>query len=80
MDTRPELPPWLHEYLAAFFVLHESRPTGFSVGAIPLSEMLAFCQIHEMDDVPRFCRLIRGLDQTFLEWNREQQKHKTKTK
>ena len=67
---------WLYWVLGAFFVLHESRPIGFTVGAIPLSEIVAYCAIHQVDDAERFCGLIRGLDRVFLAWQKNQKPKK----
>jgi len=67
LDYEPELFYWLSSYIEAFYTLSSSRSSGFSVGAIPLTEIQAWIEIFEIDDREVFVKYIRALDNTFLE-------------
>lgn len=64
---RPDLDPyWAQPLYEAFWFLSLSRPLGFAPGAIPLAEMVHYCEIFEVEDVREFVRHIRDLDEAFL--------------
>jgi hypothetical protein len=67
LRERPEVPDHFELVLDAFLFLSPSRPAGFAVGAIPLSEILAFADAHPLG-IPRFefVRIIRLIDLAFL--------------
>jgi hypothetical protein len=74
--NRPEL--WIKNrpLMAAFGFLSPKRPTHFSgVGAIPLMEILAYCQIvqTEGDDREEFVFLISQLDDFYVQKINEKQ-------
>lgn len=70
LQNRPELPDHLQLYWQAFQVLTLSRPTnGFSVGAIPLSEILAYAEllgIQGLEAREDLVRFIRAMDVAYL--------------
>lgn len=74
MRERPEVPDAFELVLDAFLFLSPSRPAGFAVGAIPLSEILAWCDCHPIG-IPRadFVRLVRQVDLLFLKDHATQQ-------
>lgn len=51
----------------AFCFLHPSRPSGFGLGAIPLAEIVVFCDVFPLG-MPRdeFVRIIRLVDAGWL--------------
>lgn len=56
-------------YWQAFIMLSACRPTGFSVGAIPFGDLLAYCDtfgIHSLAEKEDFIKIIQGLDYVFL--------------
>jgi hypothetical protein len=59
----------------AFFLLSQSRPMGWSIGAIPLSEIAAYVGLFgaPAGDVELFVAQIRALDQEFLRWHRDRE-------
>jgi len=58
------------EYLTGFYALSTSRPVGFNGPlAIQVSEILAYCQIFEIEDVTQFFYRVRAADQAFLDWH-----------
>ena len=64
------------EYLIAFLRLSPSRQVGFSVGAIPVSEIRAYCDLFGVDDVETFFQLIRALDSAWLDHSAKKSKEK----
>jgi len=57
-------------YWNAFVVLSQSRPIGLGVGAIPLSDMKAFCDLMEITGVEErmtFIRLMQAMDSIVVE-------------
>lgn len=71
LASRPTIPARLRFYLSAFFDLSEtSRPQGFDVGRVPVSEVRDYCDLAGLDDVTerfRFFDLIREMDSTFMQ-------------
>jgi hypothetical protein len=62
----------------AFVVLSPSRPFGFGVGCIPLSEIESFIRLYEVDDIDRFLRLIRVMDTAYVEKINQRNERKNK--
>lgn len=62
----------------AFVVLSPSRPFGFGVGCIPLSEIESFIRLYEVDDVDRLLRLIRAMDTAYVEKINQRNERKNK--
>lgn len=62
----------------AFVVLSPSRPFGFGVGCIPLSEIESFIRLYEVEDVDRFLRLIRAIDTAYVEKINQRNERKNK--
>jgi len=62
----------------AFVVLSPSRPFGFGVGCIPLSEIESFIRLYEVEDVDRFLRLIRAMDTAYVEKINQRNERKNK--
>lgn len=46
-------------------------------GAIPIAEILAYCQVAQVDDVQQFFRRIRAADMAFLNWQAKKAKNGT---
>jgi hypothetical protein len=71
-EQPPEDPPPVDldleeaDLLAAFWDLSASRTMGFSAGPIPVSEVLAYCRLLDVEEAEGFFRLIRTLDAIFL--------------
>gem|GEM_PF-877422 len=69
-DGIPELDESMVFYWNAFVVLSQSRPIGLGVGAIPLSDMKAFCDLMEITGVEErmtFIRLMQAMDSIVVE-------------
>lgn len=76
LDTQPHLYPDLQYHWDCFWELNATRPSGFGgVERIRYTEMLAYMEIHHIDDLAqraRFCERIRYLDSLFIEVYEEQ--------
>lgn len=70
LASRPTIPGRLRFYLSAFYDLSEtSRPTGFDVGRIPVSEIRDYCDLAGVDEVAdrfRVFDLVREMDAAFM--------------
>lgn len=81
LENRPELSRWTAPYFEAFLTLTDSRSIGFGgAGAIPLSEIKAYCDLYQIDDVDEIDRLItmiKALDSEFLSWASEKKPKET---
>lgn len=73
-DDEPDCPEYWQEYLDAFWLLNTSRPVGFGLGYIPLSEVEVFCRMFDIADAQGFVIVIRHLDRIYIEYQRERQK------
>ncbi len=61
----------------AFWALSPSRAVGMDVGAIPLSEVVAYFKLTGLADPELredYARFIRAMDAAFLDWHHQQQK------
>lgn len=70
MLSRPELPLHLAFYMDAFWTLTGDRPMGFALGPIPFTAMATYARqygIDRRDEFDRFARLMRMLDNVYLE-------------
>lgn len=66
LENRPVLAIGLDVYLNAYQELCYDRPVGLSVGPIPWSSIIKWCQLHELhdiNDIDTFIRYIRKLEQ-----------------
>jgi hypothetical protein len=54
-----------------------SRPVGMGIGPIPLTEILAYCELYDIEDRDELVRFVRAMDDEFLRFNAEK---KTKEK
>ena len=82
LDTRPSLYPDLLLDWRAFHEISSSRPSGFGLSYIPLSQILAYMLIHGIVDYEERKELIKRihiLDNTFMAYHAEE-KAKTKKK
>lgn len=69
----PELEMWEAPYVKAFYMLSGSRQSGMGVGAILLSEILAYCDFFNEPEPELFLYIIQRMDSAFLEeYNRQQ--------
>lgn len=70
LKNKPRLTPWVADYYKAFQLLSFSRPVGMGgVGAIPISEMVAYfglAGIHDPDERETFVTMMQALDSTYL--------------
>jgi hypothetical protein len=70
-QNSPEVYPWLRWYLAAWDDLGRSRPVGYGIGPIPASEILAYCNLLQIewqdvrDELFYFCGV---LDDVYVPW------------
>ena len=75
MKNRPVLSRWVTDEYKAFSTLSTSRPQGMGgAGYIPVSEMLAYCQmagIRLIAERERFMRLMQGMDRVFMDFLKE---------
>lgn len=64
-------------YLSAFSELNTCRRAGFGLGPIPWTAIIAFAEQYELeyDLKSTFLRVIRALDQEFLEYKAEKGKN-----
>lgn len=78
MENRPELYPDLVPVWEAFVLLSPSRNTGWGAGAIPLSEVKAYCEMFDIegDDREELVILLRALDDEYLKSTNEKSKRK----
>jgi hypothetical protein len=75
----PELRPDAEALWDAWESLCWSRPVGFGMGAIPVSEVLAYCTllgIRDLDERERILGAVQRLDAEFLKYHAEQAKQK----
>ncbi len=66
LDDRPVLHPVHLELWEAFSVLSSSRPVGFGVGYIPLTEMVCYATVIGYERVTDFVSIMRALDSVFV--------------
>ena len=66
-------------YLRAFWELSSERQFGHAIGPIPWSKIVEFGERAGLDYAMGqvFVRVIRELDEAYLEWQRTQQKRRT---
>ena len=67
---------FLAGYWEAFHVLSPSRQVGMTVGAIPLTEVLAYMQmfmIQDEDERRELLRYVQILDRVFLDHVRQEE-------
>ena len=80
-DERPTLSAIDQYYLLAFNFLSSSRSSGMGLSGILLSECLAYHEVfgspHQIDS---FCRIIRLIDNKFIEAHHKEQERKSKLK
>lgn len=78
MENRPELYPDLVPVWEAFVLLSPSRNSGWGAGAIPLSEVKAYCEMFDIegDDREELLILLRALDDEYLKSTNEKGKRK----
>lgn len=73
----PDLWPGAEAPWEAWEALRLSRPVGWSIGAIPVSEVLAYCTLLEISNLDFrgwLLRAVQALDAEFLKWHAEQSK------
>lgn len=78
MENRPELYPDLVPVWEAFVLLSPSRNMGWGAGAIPLTEVRAYCEMFEIEPEERedLLYLLRALDEEYLKSTNEKGKQK----
>ena len=81
LENKPELYSDLKLDFDAFNILSTSRPVGFSYGAIPISEILAYCNMFGIDDYEErkeFIKRIKILDRAYLNFHNKKSKQANK--
>lgn len=76
LRNRPRLRPELTGYWNAFIELHSRRSIGYSANPIPLTEILAYLELMEVDDPEErrdYVQFVTFLDGEWLAWSREKQ-------
>lgn len=73
ITDRPELEFHEELYLKDFYTLSSSRQSGMGLGAIPVSEILKFCEHFEIPDSDDFLYVIQKIDNAYLEFHRDKQ-------
>ena len=78
----PALLPGLGIYYDAFWELSSDRSSGMGVGHIPYSSLMAYCKEWELDEDMAFLmkKLVRKMDNHFLDWQNKQEKKASKIK
>jgi hypothetical protein len=77
LAEKPVLDPVQKELWDIFMLLHGTRVVGYTAQPIQVSEILACCQMREMDDTERVVFIVRRLDSMFLKWNEDQKPSET---
>jgi hypothetical protein len=76
LDEEPKMHRGAEEAWSAFAALNESRPIHFGgAGAIPLSEIEAYCRLvglEDADEREQLARLVRRADRFYLSHNNSQ--------
>jgi hypothetical protein len=67
LEERPMLVPWLELPWKAFLDLHRHRPTGWGASPLPLESIVAWMDLHGVDDRAQMFELISALDAEWLE-------------
>lgn len=67
LDTEPVLEGGLELYWHAFSALSRRRPWGRMPQAIPIAEIVAYCEGHGLKDREGMIRLVTALDDRYLE-------------
>ena len=71
LEKRPVLYDDLAADYSAFWALSASRPSGFGASPIPLTEILAYMEMFEIDDPmcrKLFLERMRVMDRAFMDW------------
>ena len=78
----PELLQGLALYYNAFWELFPDRQLGMSVGPIPYSSIVTYCREWNLDGEMSqlMLKLVRKMDNDFLEWQEKQSKKSQKIK
>lgn len=67
---KPELDDTERYYWLVFHDLNASRPTGFGAGPVPISEILAYCELYSISDTNERSDLVyimAEMDSEFME-------------
>jgi len=80
LESMPELDTILDTpYVEAFYMLDSSRPVGFGLGMIPLSEITNLWDRIELGDEEEFIRIIQGADMAYIKAYNDDPKNKPST-
>lgn len=63
----PEIEYWERPYIEAFYTLSGSRQVGMGVSAIPISEIIIYCDYFDEPDPELFLYLMQRMDSAYLE-------------
>jgi hypothetical protein len=80
--NEPELLQGLSIYYDAFWEVFPDRQLGMSVGPIPYSSIVTYSKEWNLDEEmsATMLRLVRKMDNAFLEWQEKQSKKNSKIK
>lgn len=78
ITEKPELIFTDEYYLTAFFKLSSSRQNGMGIGAIPLSEIIRYCEFLEDTEPETFIEIIQHCDNVYMELEAEKMRKDTK--
>jgi hypothetical protein len=70
LDEKPDISSEASTFWEVFLLLSRSRRMGMSLGAIPISEVLAYCEFYSIVDVDErdsLLRIISMVDSYYLE-------------
>lgn len=81
INNKPVLIEGLEFYLTAFCELQSERPVGMTVGQIPWSSIINWCDFHglkDSDDVDTLIRYVRAMENALIKHFDEKKKEKQK--
>ena len=77
LQNKPVICSAVKPFFDGFRVLHRSRQSSFSVGAIPPSEIQAYMVLYSQHDEELFIEVILMVDDKYLERSNEKAKSET---
>lgn len=71
--------PENEQYLGAFWLLSPDRASGFGIGYIPTTSVLAYAFAEDIEFIP-LLRMMRLCDGVYLAWHTERAKEEARLK
>ena len=81
LDEEPLLNSESTLYWEMFTTLSNSRAMGMGVGFIPLSEIVSYCILHDIDDadvIDELIKIINSIDGHYVKLQQDKQKSDSK--